>query len=154
MIISAWRIFKPKHRDTAYTGDGARLFGGRWNSRGTSVVYTAQSVSLASLELLVHLDNHQILTKYLVAEVRFDDGLVTEISRDKLPRNWRESPPPDETQALGDAWANANLSAVLRVPSTVIETECNYLLNPNHPAFASIEIRDPTNFKFDERLAR
>ncbi len=153
MTVSAWRICKRKHRDTAFSGDGARLFGGRWNRPGTSVVYVAGSVSLAALEMLVHLDNAQILDHYLLTEIRFADTLMTELTLDDLPHNWRESPPPDETQSLGDSWVESNKCAVLRVPSSVVENEYNFVLNPSHPDFSLIEILAASTFQFDRRLA-
>ena len=152
MTISAWRIFKSKHRNTAFSGDGARLYGGRWNSRGTAVVYLAESISLAALEMLVHLDNHQVLAHYLVAEVQIDEHMVIEITFDRLPQNWRESPPPSELQSLGDAWVDANESAVLCLPSSVIENESLYVLNPNHPDYGTINILEQSTFQFDPRL--
>src|SRR5205814_1091186 len=83
--IRAWRIFKPRHGASAFTGEGARRYGGRWNSKGVAVVYTAASCSLAALEMLVHLQNQQILKKYLVAEVSFDSRQVTRVDSARLP---------------------------------------------------------------------
>ena len=154
MTVSAWRIFKPQHQATAYTGDGARLFGGRWNSQGTAAVYLAGSISLAALEMLVHLENQHILSRYLLAEVEFGEELITAIVPDELPRNWQESPPPVETKSLGDAWANSQRSAILRVPSVIVESEFNFVLNPLHRGFSSIRIGAPVPFRFDARLTR
>jgi RES domain-containing protein len=153
VIVSAWRIIKRRQRDSAFTGDGARLYGGRWNSPGTSLVYLAGNASLAALEMLVHLDNHQILDHYLLVEVRFDESLVTDVSPDDLPDNWRDSPPPETTRAVGDSWVRMGTSALLCVPSAIMEHEINYLLNPGHADTGSVEILEPRPFQFDRRLA-
>jgi len=152
--VRAYRIFKPKHQASAFTGDGARLFGGRWNSKGTAVVYTASSCALAALEMLVHLQSQQLLEAYLVSEVTFDSELVRPIDRAVLPASWREDPVPAELKALGDQWAAAASSAVLQVPSAIIETESNYLLNPAHADFRKILRGAGRKFVFDPRLAR
>src|SRR5262245_14906616 len=94
MILTAWRIFKPRHAATAFTGEGARLFGGRWNSKGVAVVYTSQSVALAALEMLVHLHSDHVLARYQVASVTFDSEIVQSLDMGQLPRNWRADPPP------------------------------------------------------------
>lgn len=149
---TAFRIFKSEHARAAFTGEGARLYGGRWNSRGTAVVYTASSCALAALEMLVNLDDQQLLESYVVAEIEFDRRLAHTLGTDALPANWRADPAPAELQALGDAWIAAGTSAVLRVPSSVIETESNFLLNPAHADFAKIILSEGRPFTFDPRL--
>lgn len=152
MTISAWRIFKKRHK--AAGGEGARRFGGRWNSKGVAVVYTSQTASLAALEMLVHLHAHEILSAYLLAEVSFDESLVEEVSISKLPVNWRKDPAPLALQAIGDQWVAQGSSAVLRVPSVLVDTEWNYLFNPNHPDFAKCKFGKPRPFRFDSRLVK
>jgi RES domain-containing protein len=152
--ITAWRIFKPKHATTAFTGEGARLFGGRWNRKGTAVIYTAESVALAALEMLVHLQSRDILAAYFVAPVRFAASLVQALDRSRLPSNWRSDPAPSALQALGERWVAARKSAVLRVPSAIIDTESNYLLNPAHSDFRRIVVGKAERFHFDPRLAK
>jgi len=133
--ITAWRIFKKKHRASAFTGEGARRFGGRWNSRGIGVIYTSESPSLAVLEMLVHLQAQEILAAYLLAPVTFDDSLVKSLSPKKLPSYWRKEPAPAALQAIGDRWIASRESPVLRVPSVIVAMEFNYLLNPAHEDF-------------------
>ena len=94
MIVTAWRITKRKHARNAFTGEGAREFGGRWNNPGTAVVYTAQSQSLAALEMLVHLDSSELLQKYVLIGVEFDESLIMPVEPSALPRHWRSDPPP------------------------------------------------------------
>ena len=154
MKVVAWRIFQAKHEASAFAGEGARLFGGRWNNKDAVVVYAAGSASLAVLELLVHLSSHQILELYRLCDVAFDGKLVEAISSSDLPSNWRSDPAPLELKQLGDAWIRNRSSAVLRVPSAIVDTEANYLLNPAHPEFASIEIGSPKSFQFDARLLK
>ena len=89
MTLSAWRIVKRKYASSAFSGEGARLFGGRWNNPGVAMVYTAQSQSLAALELLVHLDSSDLLATYVVFEVRIDESLIARVDSAELPRHWR-----------------------------------------------------------------
>ena len=89
----AWRIVKEKHAGTAFDGEGARLYGGRWNSRGTRVVYTSEALSLAALENLVHL-TPTVAFKYVAIRIEFDDALVEKIALAALPADWKDEPPP------------------------------------------------------------
>jgi RES domain-containing protein len=150
--LTAWRITKHKHVRSAFTGEGARLFGGRWNSPGTPIIYVAQSQSLAVLEVLVHLDSAAILEQYVLLRVDFNDSIVRDVNRSALPSSWRADPPPVETQAIGDEWVAASTSVALRVPSTLVPGESNFLLNPQHPDFKKLKIFKPQSFRFDPRL--
>ena len=154
MRIRAWRIVKAKHAATAFSGDGARQVGGRWNSPGAGVVYVAGSASLAILEILVHLPYSELMKRYVVFEVTFDDALVRAVDSSGLPKNWREYPPPAETQRIGDTWLAGAGSAILRVPSVIVPSEWNYLLNPAHAEFAKISIGPKQPVQFDPRLIK
>jgi RES domain-containing protein len=153
-MITAWRIVKRKLARVAFTGEGARLYGGRWNSAGVAIVYTAESQSLAALEMVVHLDSPDLLYSYVVFEVRIDESLIAKLDLSQLPRNWRTDPPPKKVREGGDAWAAAGASAVLQVPSAILPAEHNFLLNPRHRDFARLMIGKPSPFQFDPRLAR
>jgi RES domain-containing protein len=153
-VITAWRIVKQRYASTAFDGEGARLFGGRWTSPGVAVVYLAASRSLAALEMAVHLDRSTLLSTFVLIPCEFDDRLVMRVSRRTLPVDWRRDPPPPSLAEIGDAWVKAATTAVLEVPSAVIEAEWNYLLNPKHPDFAQIKIGDPETFEFDPRLIK
>jgi RES domain-containing protein len=142
-------MVKEKHAATAFGGEGAWLYGGRWNSAGTSVVYTSGSQALAALESLVHL-NPPVIFKYLAIPIEFDDALVEKVAA--LPADWTEEPPPPATKAIGDLWVKEARSAVLELPSVIILGEPNYLLNPAHPDFQKIIIGKPQPFSFDPRL--
>ncbi len=136
-----------------FDGEGSFRFGGRWNSRGTRILYTAGSLSLAALEMLVHLNNEEILLSYSFAVAEFDESLILPIEEFRtLPENWSVSPPPLEIQRIGDEWAEAQASVVLKVPTSVLPVEFNYLINVEHPKFSKIQLGEPRAFTFDERL--
>lgn len=145
----AWRIVKEKHAATAFSGEGARLYGGRWNSVGTSLVYTSGTKALAALESLVHL-NPPVIFKYVAIPVEFDDALVEKAV--SLPPDWNDDPPPPATKKIGDLWVALARSAILELPSVIIPDEPNYLINPGHPDFKKVFIGNPELFSFDPRL--
>ena len=153
MSVTAWRIVKQKNEKTAFSGEGARLYGGRWNSPGTALVYTAQSQSLAALEMLVHLDSADLLGGYVFFDVIIDEAMIAAVDPITLPKNWRAEPGPAKLQALGDAWIAAGTSCVLRVPSSLVPAESNYLLNPKHADFVKLKIGRAVPFRYDARLA-
>lgn len=152
-MATGWRIVKTRHANSAFDGEGARLYGGRWNSPGTRMVYTTSSVSLAALEILVHLDQANLLSSYSLIAGRFDDNLVQRLERRKLPEGWRAHPAPSELQRIGDEWVESRRSAVLEVPSVIVEDEIICLMNPVHPDFPSMSVGEPRPFYFDQRLA-
>lgn len=147
-----WRIVKTSRADTAFDGEGARLYGGRWNSPGTAAVYTSQSVSLAVLELLVHLHSSHLLTSYCLIPVDFSDSLVEVVDPASLPSHWREFPASSALREIGDQWAAERRSVVLQVPSAIVPNENNQLILPSHRDFGQVTIGPPTPFQFDTRL--
>jgi len=153
-MLTAWRIVEAKYLSKAFTGDGARLYGGRWNSKGVAVVYTAGSLALASMEMVVNLPSPKLLQAFVRVPVHFKPELVEILEAGKLPRDWTSRPISPATKTIGDRWVKARRSAVLQVPSIVVPEEHNYLLNPNHPDFVKIEIGQPAVYYFDPRLAR
>src|SRR5437867_12227926 len=118
-MLSAWRLTKTKLLASAWDGQGARKSGGRWNSVGIAVVYASGTLSLALVEVLVHLPSG-ILPAYSAVRVDFDESMVIAVQPAELPAGWREHPPPPETKAIGDRWVAEGASAVLRVPSVVV----------------------------------
>jgi RES domain-containing protein len=150
--VDAWRIVKARYADQAFTGEGTRRYGGRWNSPGTSLVYTSGNLSLCILEMLVHLQETRILSSYVTFKVEIDSSQIVQLGRALLPANWREYPAPKELALLGEAWAAKGKSLVLEVPSAVVERESNYLINPSHPDFASLHIEGPFPYELDTRL--
>ena len=134
-------------------GEGARLYGGRWNRKGIPMVYTAGSQSLAMLEMLVQ--DEPLRAHYMMIPATLPDTLVIEhIDATRLPADWRALPAPESLQAMGTEWARLKNSAVLAVPSAVIPAETNYMLNPVHPAFGEIEIGIAQPFITDLRLIK
>ena len=154
MTVAAWRIYKPKHAATAFTGEGSRLYGGRFNSKGVSVVYVGGSIALASLEMLVHLQSVDVLKQYILQGMTFEAKLVKVVNASALPGNWRNSPSPPELQQLGDDWVASGESAVLRVPSVIVSEESNFIINPAHPDFNKLVIGPQRPYAFDPRLLK
>jgi len=148
---SAWRLTKTRYLSSAWDGEGAKRSGGRWNSIGVPVVYTSATLSLALVEVLLHLPSG-ILPAYSAVPIEFDESLVESVRPGLLPANWKDYPPPAETKAIGDRWVADARSALLRVPSVVIPNEVNYVLNPSHPDFGRVRIGTAIPFPFDSRL--
>ena len=149
----AWRIVLAKFQAQAFDGDGARIHGGRWNSPGTRMVYCAGSVSLATLEMLVHLPGSALLPSYRVISVDLPDSKIEVLDASLLPRDWTRFPAPPRLQDLGDEWIASRRSVALRVPSAVVPMESNYLLNPEHPDFGKLARSAALHYPLDPRLA-
>ena len=141
-----------KHLASAFDGEGAKHFPGRWNHRGTPMVYTAGSLSLAALEMLVNIATEQIPSTFMAVPVTFDDHCCKRIAPDQLPPDWAGHPILSSTRDLGSAWAQSNASPVLAFPSAVVPIETNFLLNPLHPEFLKIRIGSAEAFAYDPRL--
>ena len=154
-MTSAWRICKERFAATAFDGDGARIHGGRWNERGTAMVYCASTASLAALELLVHVDVDQLPDDLVLIEARIPDGVSRQVlDVAKLPVNWRRSPGPDALKALGARWAAGLRTALLGVPSAVLPSERCLLVNPGHADSRRLLIQPAVPFALDPRLRR
>lgn len=151
MMVDAFRLVKARHADAAFSGEGAALAGGRWNSRGARVVYTSATRSLAALETLVHIDPH-IPFEWVMFRCTIPMRIIEIVEQSALPAEWRSEPPTVRTQRVGDDWLRENRSAALSVPSVIVPEERNFLLNPNHADFRSIVIHKPVVFAFDRRL--
>ena len=152
--MTAWRIVQTQHAERAFSGEGARLYGGRWNHKGTSLVYTASSLALAALELLVHLEASQILEAYVGISVEFAEEQCHKLAPSRLPSDWASFPVPNSTRDIGTHWIRQGHSAVLAVPSVLVPVETNFLLNLQHPEFAKLKVGEPAAFHFDPRLMK
>ena len=148
-----WRLLTARFAETAFSGEGARLYGGRWNRKGVSMVYTASSQSLAMLEMLVQ--DEPLRARYVMIPATLPKNLKIErITPDQLSADWRDLGAREQLQVIGSDWAKSKSSAMLAVPSSVIPSETNYLLNPLHSSFSKIEIGEPQEFITDIRLIR
>ncbi|MFZ1730024.1 MAG: RES domain-containing protein [Bacteroidota bacterium] len=145
-MITAWLIVQPRHIQTAFDGQGASQYPGRWNERGIPIVYTAESLSLAALEMLVHLPGPSILQRYQAIPVSFDEALCRQLSPADLSPDWADDPAPLSTRVLGSQWIADASSVVLAVPSAVVPIERIFLINPRHPDFPELTIGDLQHF--------
>ena len=137
------------------TGTGAKLYGGRWNHRGTAVVYTSETRALATVEFVVHLALSNAPRGLMIATIEIPDSIAPEnVPRGLLPRGWRDYPPPRGVADLGTGWAKSKKSLLLRVPSAVVEQEYNILINPLHSDMGKVVLQRVEAFEFDKRLVR
>ena len=157
MSTVVWRV-----ADRAYTeppfnpfdGEGARLYGGRWNNAGIPAIYAAGACSLALLEVLVHVPELVVLQGYVVYRVAIPEGLILDVPFEALPDNWNQPGLVPGLRRLGDAWAKAKTSVALRVPSAIVPVEFNYVINPRHPEFEKVEVGPREPLPIDPRLLK
>ena len=148
MIV--YRITNEKYKDDV-SGNGAAMYGSRWNSKGVPVLYTSQFISLCILESLVHLRKKEIPpTQYLLRIEIPDSKEITEISYKKIKENWQQE--FEYTQWIGDQFIQNNQALVLKVPSVVVPRENNFLLNPLHAGFKKVKIISSELLELDKRL--
>jgi len=133
------------------SGTGAKLFGGRWNSTGVNAIYTAGNISLAILEILVHIKAYKRPLDYHLISINIPDNIKPAvISIEKLKKNWKDD--ITYSQFMGDEFLRSKQSLILKVPSVIVEQENNYILNPGHPDASKIKIVSTSLFEFDKRL--
>jgi len=146
-----WRLCRAVHAVTAFSGEGARRFGGRWNSRGVPMVYCSPSLALAAIELFVHLEPAQAPDDLVAISATLPQGEPGRtVEPAELPAEWWAD--PAATRALGDAWMREGSSLALRVPSVPIRPEWNVLLNPQHLGIQQVRIDKAQPFVFDARM--
>jgi RES domain-containing protein len=149
--LTVYRIVEADAAERAFSGEDALEKGGRWSEPGDAVVYTAGSLALAALEALVHLDGDAARKRFVCTWAEIPPG-VPLLRGQRLPADWNARPPKVASRLYGSRWLRAGRFAVLAVPSAVLPTEHNYLIDPTHPDFAQIEIGEPAPFRFDPRL--
>lgn len=152
---SGWRLCNSKFAGSIpkmMSGQGAFLAGGRWNSPGTRIVYLGSTLSLATLEVIVHLQKPAVLASYSKLEVFFDEKDIQTLDTRSLPANWFVPAVNSPVQHVGDDWAKAQSALILKVPSAVTTGEWNYLVNVEHPRFSSLKYGAIEIHSFDERL--
>lgn len=151
-MLTAWRLVHRNYLSSAFSGEGARLAGGRWNSEGLPVVYTASSLSLAILEIIVHLEFKEALKLYQAIPVALPESTMEIIDPSTLPDDWNGPIPHPATQLTGNHWIKSQSSPALRVPSAIVPIESNILLNPAHPNFQTLEIGTAIDLPLDPRM--
>ena len=151
-MASAWRIVRAARVDTAFTGEGSRLYGGRWNSRGMAVINVSEHESLAALEVFVHTMPLSPTERYFSFRLDWDDKLTEYFPIRNLPPGWNAEPPASASMEIGDEWVRRGRSAVLALPSLLSTSELNFLLNPKHPDFKRIKMGSPVEYRFDPRI--
>ena len=148
-----WRLCRKPFARRPLDGAGGLFASGRWHSAPRRVVYASETLALASLEMLVHVEPDLPPDDLVALEIIAPDGLpIREVLPGDLPQSWRRYPPPPALPKLGNAWLDAGQSAVLRVPSVLIPTEFNYLINPQHADAGKITVVAKLKFNFDPRL--
>lgn len=150
-MLTVWRLVTVRFAKSAFSGEGARLYGGRWNRKGVPLVYTSGSQSLAMLEMLVQ--DEPLHARYVMIDAHIPEAVaIDRIKVGDLPADWRDVAAREKLQAIGTKWAVKLDAAVLAVPSAVVPSETNYLLNPLHPDFRKIRIGRPQKLMTDPRL--
>lgn len=150
--MDLFRISRKKYfKDTS--GEGSRKFGGRWNFKGFAVLYTSQSESLAALETLVHAPISSLPDDLSLLILSIPNNLKPIIiKKDDLPPDWRNYPAPSKLAEIGTKWIDSKSNLLLKVPSVLVETEWNILVNPAHPDIKKIKTKEIRPFRFDMRL--
>jgi RES domain-containing protein len=156
LILKSYRVVAKRHAGEAFSGEGSCKYPGRFNPLSTYMVYTSESLSMAMLELFVHMPyskhRDKINSLYCFFPCSFAEGLVKALERKALPPDWDAHPIPVSTRELGRRWLDSAESLILKVPSVVNPVECNYLINPKHPDISKMIIGGPQDLNFDERL--
>jgi RES domain-containing protein len=134
------------------SGEGGRLYGGRWNRKGIPAIYTSEHLSLAAMEFLVNTPLFSLPVNLKTLVLQIPENCIQVIEMKMLPEDWRGYPAPDSLKETGSSWLLSCGSLVLKVPSAVIESEYNYIINPQHPLIEKLIIKDMTDFHFGSRL--
>ncbi len=132
------------------SGRGAEIAGGRWNSKGSAALYTAQSIALCVTEIAVHIPLGILPKDYRLIHIEIPDSACFEPKR--LPKDWNTFPHPDSTQKIGDKFLKDQRFLTMKIPSAAVQGEFNYIMNPRHPDFSQVKIKKIEKFTFDDRL--
>ena len=149
MIV--FRLTTAKHAHDL-SGRGAELTGGRWNSKGTAIIYTSESRALCMLEVAVHLPLGHLPKDYVLISLNVPDHSIQIIGRAYLPEDWNQFPPKPSTRSVGDTFVSEDKTLLLKVPSAIVPDEHNFLINPVHPYFPQVKILAVDPFQFDSRF--
>lgn len=150
--MEVFRLARKKY-PVELSGRGASISGARWNSKGTEIIYCAQSRALAMAEVLVHLSLATLPSDFVMLTIDIPEEIFVEVlDLDKLNIDWNVFPCTFETPLLGDDFIRRNQACVLKVPSAVVKGDFNFLVNPNHTDFYQIKIINEIDFPFDKRI--
>jgi RES domain-containing protein len=148
-----YRVVRRVHARNPFDGEGAYLYGGRWSSPGIRLTYTSEHQSLAMLEYFVHIDPDDPPDDLVLAFAEIPNDLSREqITRERLPKNWRETPAPPELARFGDEFVERGEACLLLVPSVLAISENSWLLNPQHPDFRTVVLGDVEPLRYDPRM--
>ena len=150
MIV--FRITGEKHVNDI-SGLGAAIYGGRWNKKGTPVLYTGENKEIALLETIV-LIPPMLIPDLVILIIEIPDDSTKEIELTQLPKNWVNYPAPTILSEIAENWVQKEETIALKVPSCIIHSSHNFILNCNHPDYKRIKILDQQNFYFDTRLKK
>lgn len=137
---------------TDLSGEGARLHGGRWNHAGIPCLYTSSSRALAILEFSVNVNLGRILRHLKVTSIEIPENNIKALSIHELPGNWKDTPAPPSTKDFGTGLLNKMHHLVLKIPSTVVPEEFNYLVNPRHARISECSVVNMKDFVYDIRI--
>ncbi len=152
-MIRVYRIVRQPYSNTPLDGEGSYRFGGRWSSPGTRVAYAAGHLSLAMIEYFVHIEVSDPPKDLVVVAADIpDDVSRVVLTAQALPSNWRQVPAPPGLALIGDSFAAERKSAILVLPSALVPSESNWLVNPLHPEFAEIQVHPAEPFHYDSRF--
>lgn len=146
-----YRISSSKYIEDL-SGAGAKQYGGRWNNKGTAVVYLAESRAMAVMEVLVHLSPEQVDRPFVLATFDVPDDRIYDIGTFDLPEHWRDPQAADELKKIGDKFVRDGIYLLMKVPSIILEEEFNFIINPNHPDSKKIKLVNRRDFVFDKRF--
>ncbi|MCS6921414.1 MAG: RES family NAD+ phosphorylase [Elioraea sp.] len=144
-------MVKARHAQTAFSGEGVRLAGGRWNLPGDRAIYASSSLALAAMETFVHFGEDGLHIRFVYFRIKIPDTVPVRRCP-RPPQGWQTEPPGEASMRFGSAWLRSGRGAVLQVPSAIIPTEWNFVFNPVHPDFAKLRIGRPRPFSFDSRM--
>jgi len=147
-----YRLVQQQWAASVRNGEGARLYGGRWNPVGLPAVYLAGSRALAALEVVVHAPRQVLRMEWSLFEVEIPDEWIESSAHLKLPADWQHRPDSLGAQALGGEWLKRGKGVALQLPSVIIPEEAVILVNPMHPDAPKLGWSDGRVFRFDERL--
>lgn len=137
------------------SGQGAKIYGGRWNSVGNAMLYTSCTPSLSMLEFacnasgIAKTNQTSLLTLKLEAKVRIETLTIND-----LPDNWQQVPAPDSLKMIGNNWIKSNKTLALKVPSAIMPLEYNLLINPLHKDFSKLVIENVVDMNIDNRILK